>query len=138
MARPPRGPKQVESLQGSAHAKRRLRVILETITGQRRIASACEVLGINEAAFHKLRQRTLQEAVEGLEPRPLGRPRQEPTAEEKEISALQEEIHDLKRRLHAASLREEIRATMPHVLKEERRQKASGRKKTTRRKRKRK
>lgn len=133
MGRPPKGPKLVETLRGSAHAKRRLRLILETINGTRSIASACEELGINEAAFHKIRTRTLQEAVEGLEPRPLGRPRHEPTVEEIENEKLTEEIQDLKLQLQASRLREEVAVAMPHVLKPT---KPFARKKTKRRTRK--
>jgi len=105
----------VEGLQGSEHAKTRLRIILETIAGERQIASASAELGMNEAAFHKLRARTLQDAVASLEPRPVGRPRAILTPEEIEIARLRAKNDELQRNLEAARLREEIAVTMPYV-----------------------
>jgi len=115
MARPPEGARLVGRVQGSEHAKTRLRVILETLAGERRIASACADLGMNEAAFHKLRMRTLQDAVASLEPRPVGRPRSILTPEEIEAARLRAKNDELQRDLEAARLREEIAVTMPHV-----------------------
>lgn len=105
----------VEGLEGSGHAKARLRVILETLAGDCPVGSACERLGMNEAAFHKLRWRTLQDAVASLEPRPVGRRRKVVTPEEMEIAALRAKIDELKRDLEASQLREEIAMTMPTV-----------------------
>jgi len=64
----------VERLDGSERAKTRLRVILETLSGQRTIPDACEELGIQETMFHRVRSEVLQTALDRLEPRPLGRP----------------------------------------------------------------
>lgn len=114
--RPPKGARLVEALEGSARAKRRLRVILETITGTRTVRAACEELAIGEAAFHKLRARTLQEAVEGLEPRPLGRPAAE-QEETGEVAELEAEIKSLRRELEAARIREELAVALPQLSK---------------------
>jgi len=116
--RPAKGPKLVETLDGSEDAKRKLRIILETVTGKWSVEEACETLGIGPAAFHKLRSRTLQDAVHSLEPRPVGRPRQEVPKEATEIEALKAEIWQLKFDLQAARIREEIAVTMPHLLKD--------------------
>jgi hypothetical protein len=111
------GPDLVDGLLGSAEAKKRLKVILETITGRRTIADACRELVMNEAAFHKLRERTLGEAVEGLEPRPLGRPKkEEPPEVEKKVEALEEENAQLRLELKVAEVREEMARTLPYVL----------------------
>jgi hypothetical protein len=118
-------------LGGSDHAKKRLRIILETLSGRRTIRSACEELRISEAAFHKLRTRVLEEAVQGLEPRRAGRPSKELSAEDAKIVDLEEEVLQLKLELHASRLREEIAITMPHLLKERRLRSGSARKKTT-------
>lgn len=115
--RPPKGPGLVEGLEGSGDAKRRLRLILETIAGTRSVSSACEELGIGEAAFHKLRNRTLQEAVEGLEPRPLGRPPTE-SEEDEHVMELEAKVETLSRELKAAQIREELAVTLPQLLKE--------------------
>jgi hypothetical protein len=49
----PSGPEyvDVQHLHGSAQAKERLRVILETMMGQWRVAEACDRLGICERSF---------------------------------------------------------------------------------------
>src|SRR5262245_55360204 len=70
----PVGPECVEKLEGSAEAKRRLELILRTLAGSCRVQEACEELGISEARFHQLRQEALQAALDGLRPRPAGRP----------------------------------------------------------------
>lgn len=102
--------------EGSEEARKRLRVILETISGTRSIAQACEELGIGEARFHELRRQALQGAVEALEPGQAGRP---PVSEEKDekLAAMEAELIELRINLRAAQIREEIAAIMPHVLK---------------------
>ena len=111
------GSKLVERLDGSRHAKRRLKLILDTLSGKCTIVDACRELGINEAAFHKLRSRTLQESLEGLEPRPPGRRAQEISPEAEQAAALEEENEALRLELKAAQVREELALVMPHVLK---------------------
>ena len=113
--RPPRGPELVRGLTGSPEAKRRLRAILQTISGERSVKAVCEDLGIGEAAFYKLRARTLQESVEGLEPRPVGRPPSERSEDAQKVEALQEELARLERELEAARVREEIALALPAV-----------------------
>ena len=70
----PSGPEyvDVQHLHGSAQAKERLRVILETMMGQWRVGEACERLGICEQRFRQLRAELLQAALERLEGRPTG------------------------------------------------------------------
>ena len=116
--RPIKGPVLVEGLEGSERAKRRLRLILETLNGAHTIAEACTELGIGEAAFHRLRARTLQDALVSLEPRMLGRPRQVPSEEQGHVVALQAELQQTKMELQAARTREEIALAMPHLLKD--------------------
>ena len=41
MGRPCKGPNLVDGLDGSAEARTRLRIVLETIAGQRTVAEAC-------------------------------------------------------------------------------------------------
>src|SRR5271165_3674562 len=89
--RKPTGPNLVEHLEGSERAKTRLIAILETLSGARSIPEVCEDLGINESMFHRVRSDVLQTALERLEPRPLGRPRQEPPAEELRLAEMQAE-----------------------------------------------
>ncbi len=110
------GPKKAGRMDGSDEAKRRLKVILEVIAEKRTVKSACEELGISEARYHELEWAALQSAVEGLEPRPAGRP---PTQvhHDPKVEALEEEVRELRVGLRAAQIREEIAVVMPHLLK---------------------
>jgi hypothetical protein len=114
--RHPAGPNLVDGLEGPDEAKRRLRVILETVSGTRPIAEACAELGICEAAFHNLRKQALAAAVQGLAPRPAGRPRKDGDPEQQRIRQLEEQVFHLKKDLQAARIREEIAIVMPHLL----------------------
>jgi len=133
--RPAMGPRLVEALDGSESAKGRLRVILETLTGEKTVLDACQELGIGESMFHKLRNEFLQDAVGLLEPRPLGRPREEIDPEEKLRDGYEKRMQDLEVKLQAARVREEIALAMPHLLRgrEEREGSESPKKKRRRR-----
>ena len=109
----PVGPEVVEQLQGSEKAKERLRVILETMTGDLRIDDACARLGICEQRFRQLRAALLQAAVGILEDQPAGRPRQ--PEEPAETAALRRQLEAMQRELRAAQVREEIALALPHV-----------------------
>jgi hypothetical protein len=110
------GPSLVDTVDGPDQAKRRLKVILETMAGSRTIAEACAELGICEAAFHELRKRALKAAVDGLCPRPAGRPRKDADPEQRRIHELEAEVFGLKKDLHAAQIQREIAISMPHLL----------------------
>lgn len=123
----PKGPALVDGIDAPAQAKRKLKVILETITGTKPIAEACGELGIAEAMFHKLRTEWLAESVKLLEPKPLGRPPKEKAVEVDEVQRLKEENARLTRELMASQLKADIAVTMPHLL---RRAQETGEKKT--------
>jgi hypothetical protein len=93
-------------LEGSAEAKRRLQLILETMTGKKRVLEACQELAISESRFLQLRQELLQAALERLERRLAGRPRRTPAAED--ANALRAELADMEMALATAQLREEL------------------------------
>jgi len=114
--RRPKGPKLVDGLEGSAEAKRRLEVILESLNGKWTVAEARAQLGLGEARFHELRTEILQLALNRAEPRLPGRPRHEPSPEQTQVAALEAEIRDLRIDLKAAQVREEIALVMPHLL----------------------
>lgn len=114
--RKPLATRHVDGLCGSERAKLRLQTILKTLQGQMTVPEACQVLGICESRFHALRNEWLQEAVELLEPRPLGRPPQVVSPEQEEVAQLQAENRDLKQQRHVAEVREELARVMPHVL----------------------
>lgn len=124
MGRHPSGPNLVEGLDGPDEAKRRLKVILETVAGTRTISDACAELDISEAAFHELRKQALTAAVEGLAPRPIGRPRKDGDPEQRRINELEEQVFTLKKDLQAERIRKEIAIAMPHL--HEHKQKQAG------------
>ncbi len=100
------GPEYVEKLTGPAQEKRRLEVILRTLSGECRVAEACEMLGVCESRFHALRHQALQAALDGLAPRPPGRPAAPPTA----APAGEDEA---RLELEAARVGEEIALVLP-------------------------
>jgi hypothetical protein len=115
--RPPDGPKHADHLDGDDEAKRRLRILLETLSGERSVESACEELGVSPSRFHELRREALQAALDGLAPGASGRPKRKgPESDPKRLEALQRENDELKFELQAAFVRTEIALAMPHVL----------------------
>jgi hypothetical protein len=126
--RKPAGPQYVDGLEGSARAKERLKVVLETLAGQCRVQEACRRLGVGEARFHELRQQALAAALAGLEPRPAGRPvTAAPTPSATEVAALRAQVAELEVAVRAAQTREEIALVLPRAAE------ASGEEKKTRR-----
>ena len=111
----PAGPEyvDVQHLHGSAQAKERLRVILETMMGKWRVGEACDRLGICEQRFRQLRAELLQAALERLEGQPAGRPRRPEEAED--TVALRRQLEAMQRELHVAQVREEIALALPQV-----------------------
>lgn len=117
MGRPPKGLDHVKSLPGDRTSKHRLRVVLETVMGDRTVDSACRELDISEARFHVLRREALEGALGALSPSPRGRPAKPgPTAQDQRISELEEEIRELRMDLEISQVREELALTMPHVM----------------------
>jgi hypothetical protein len=109
--RKPSGVEYVQNLDGSAEAKRRLQVVLETMTGARRVLEACDLLDISESRFHQLRLELLQAALERLERRPAGRPRATPASPE--VDLLHEQVAELAKELDASHVREEVAMILP-------------------------
>jgi transposase-like protein len=110
------GPGLIDGLEGSSMAKEKLRLIMETITGETGIAEACVELGIKEAMFHRMRREMLAGAVGLLEPAPTGRPPHVETEDEKKIKKLQAEIQELKLTVQGLRVKEQIALAMPHLL----------------------
>jgi hypothetical protein len=102
------GPEFVHRLDGAAHEKRRLEVILQTLTGRLGVAQASARLGVTPQRFHVLREQALQAALAALAAQPLGRPRQVPGPQQERIDALTADNQRLRRELEASRLREEI------------------------------
>jgi Helix-turn-helix domain len=109
----PAGPEYVEKLQGPQDAKRRLEIILRTLAGTCRVQEACAELGVSEARFHQLRQEALQAALDGLTPRPAGRPAAPPA--DVRVAELEQQKEALRLELLAAQTREEIALVLPRL-----------------------
>ena len=124
--RPAKGIGHVDGLDGPEEQKRRLRVILATLTGERSVAEACALLELSEARFHELRQQALAAALAGLDPGPSGRPRRQPEAPPTRVGELEDEVRRLRIELQAARVRTEIALVMPQLL--DRKKNATGRK----------
>ncbi len=115
--RPPDRWKHVDRLEGDEALKRRLRLVLETLSGERSVEGACAALGVSPSRFHEIRQEALQGALAGLSPGPSGRPvKQDPTAEAERLRELEKENQELKIELQASYVRTEIALAMPHLL----------------------
>jgi transposase-like protein len=118
--RKPSGPEYVERMEGSAKAKERAQVVLETLSGKLSVQEACRRLGIGEALFNRLRKRFLNGGVPALEDRPAGRPPQVVSAETEQIRKLEDDLQQARLELQASQLREEIALSMPHLLQKKR------------------
>jgi len=129
--RPPKKLDHVEGLQGTEEEKRRLRVALETLTGDLTVREACRQLGVSEARFHELRREALQGALDRLAPGQAGRPRRLEPASERRIRELETLVRELEMDLRTEEVRAEIALVMPETL---RRKKNGVRAKARRRK----
>lgn len=105
----------MDGLKGSAEAKARLRVVLETITQEKTIAEACTELGLEESMVHLLRQRALSAGLAELEAKPRGRPPKGEQVESEVLEALERENAELKAKLRAAELRAELSVAIPSL-----------------------
>jgi len=111
------GPHHVDHLEGADADKRRLRIVLETISGDRSVEQACEELGVSASRFHELRREALQAALDGLTPGASGRPKHDdPPADQERLKTLERENRELMLELQASYTRTEIALAMPHVL----------------------
>ena len=132
LGRPTMGLDHLNKLDGTADAKTRARLILETLTGERSIPDAAEQLGIKEARFHVIRDEALQAIVKALESRTPGRkPKPAPTAKDLRIAELEAALQDMGDKLHAARIREKLALTLPHVFAERSETATTSGKKTT-------
>lgn len=114
--RPPGRTHHVMPLDGGVDEKHRLRVILDVIAGAMTVNRACEVLGVSEARFHQIRKAALQGALDGLAPKPSGRPRTPTPDDSSEVEQLRRRNLELELDLQAALVRTELALAMPQVL----------------------
>lgn len=115
--RPPEGPQHVNRLDGDDEAKRRLRIVLESLSGTKTIEEACEELHVSPSRFHEMRREALQSALDGLAPGASGRPRRPaPDVDPERLAALERQNEELQAELQASMVRTELALAMPHVF----------------------
>jgi len=105
----------VQGLEGSAHARRRLEAVLETIAGGVSVGEACERLGISQTAFYKMRATALGAALASLEPKALGRPPRRVDEKDRRIDELGSEIERLRKAVVTSQVKEELALAMPFL-----------------------
>ena len=109
------GPEYAERLGGSELACQRMRVVLETIAGTKRVTAACTELDICQQRFEAIRQEAIQAGVAALELRPAGRPRKSNPAAADETARLRAQVAELEAQLQAAVIRAELATTLPRL-----------------------
>jgi hypothetical protein len=110
----PSGPEYIDQLQGAVEEKERLKTILATLSGDKRVLQACAELGIGETRFHQLRQTALQAALAALARRPAGRPRRVSSPESEQVRRQQQRLEELELAVQEAQVREEIALVLAH------------------------
>lgn len=119
VGRTPLGPKLVnaDSFAGTAEGKKRVRVVLETLTGTLPIALACEELEIKEARFHEMRREILEAAIARAEPGTPGRkPKPAPGPSVERVAQLEARVRELEVQLAVTEARSALAIAMPRVL----------------------
>jgi hypothetical protein len=109
------GPEIADRVAESAFEAERLRRILETIAGRKRVQEVCTELDISEQLFELLRERSMRAAARSLVLKPAGRPAKARSAADAEIARLQERVAELEAELEASRLRAELAASLPRL-----------------------
>lgn len=113
--RPPKGPDLVDRLQGSDEAKKRVKIVLQTISGTLPVKEACEILAVSESRFHQIREEILLKALRSQEPQPKGRP-PDRSAVPGEVLAEMEGLRVRNEALEEALKRETVRADLGEIM----------------------
>jgi hypothetical protein len=111
----PAGPEFLDRLVGSVEDKERLKAILDTMYGEKRLLEVCAQLDLGETRFHQLRELALQAALSAITRRPAGRPSRASASEAELVRALQARVQQLEQALHEAQVREEIALVLPRL-----------------------
>lgn len=117
IGRKPQGAGLVTPLAGSEHAKQRLTLFLQTLSGQCSVPEACAELGIGQSRFFAQRSAWLQQSLAILEPRSPGRPPKPHSAPtDDDLRQLQERLQHLEARSAAVEVQAELASLLPHVV----------------------
>ena len=117
IGRKPQGAGLVTPLTGSEHAKQRMALFLQTLSGQCSVPQACAQLGIGQSRFFAQRSAWLQQSLALLEPRSPGRPpKPDSAAADDDLRQLQERLQQLEARSAAVEVQAELANLLPHVI----------------------
>jgi transposase-like protein len=95
------GPEIADQVADSPFEAFRLRLILESVTGAKRVQDVCAEMGVCSQMFERLRARALRAAARALRPKKAGRPRQARSAVEAENTLLHERVAELEAQVQA-------------------------------------
>lgn len=115
--RPTEGAAHVDKLDGDGQDKRRLKLILEVLAGNRSVGSACRELRLSKARFHELRRQALEGALAALAPAMPGRRRRNDEPSSARVEQLEGQVRELRLELQSALVRTEVALAMPQLLK---------------------
>jgi hypothetical protein len=103
----------IDELDGAVEDKRRLKVILATGSGEARLFESCEELDVGETRFRQLCRLALQGALDGIKPKPPGRPSKAATLETQRIAELERLLAEKELALQQTLVREEVALILP-------------------------
>lgn len=110
--RPAIGAAIVDKIECGALARLRLHTLVSTLTQERTVGEACEMLGVSRARLHKMRDEWLAASAQSLEPRRPGRQPHIPTEQDARIDELMRENERLRRELYLARERAQLAAAL--------------------------
>jgi hypothetical protein len=105
----------IDELDGAAEDKRRLKVILATGSGEARLFESCKTLEVGETRFRQLCRQALQGALDGIKPKPPGRPGKALTADTQRVAELERVLAEKELELRQALVREEVALILPRA-----------------------
>lgn len=72
------------------------------------MSEACEEIGVGPTQFANLRMQFLRRGIDGLQPKPGGRPRRVPAEVQQELDALRQRVAELERENHVLKVQAEV------------------------------
>ena len=104
----PAGIEYVDKVEGSPQAKKRARLVLEILSGNKRLEEVRSMLGIGKTRLFLIRHQAVQALVQALEPGMPGRPTRTPPPEAERLRELQDALCDKDLELKEAEVRTEV------------------------------
>jgi hypothetical protein len=111
----PAGWEYMEHFDASDEAKERVRATVEILTGDCRVQEACAQLGLGTTRLEQVRHDVLAGALAGAERKRPGRQPRVVSALEDEVERLRRRVAELEAALEVAAVRAEVTAALPRV-----------------------